>query len=190
MQNNVLIGNAFVRDGEYVDNYGAEAFWANSPSLAVQNPNGTATLFFDGGSYDAVPNQFAVEVQSPLNAVGQRVVTVGLSGDLTTSRLTGAAQVGTGLVYNGNEKPFGSFSAWLSGNCQANATISTSSPRVPNGMAVMVPNGQVGTLKFNVGAAVGLILTPRTATWKGIRALHKTGLTTTTITIPVIRPVC
>ena len=114
----------------------------------------------------------------------------GLSGDLTTSRLTGAGQVGTGLVYNGNEKPFGSFSAWLSGNCQANATISASAPRVPNGMGVMIPNGQVGTLKFNVGAAVGLILTPRTAAWRGIRALHKTGLTTSTITSPVLRPVC
>ena len=190
VQNNSLVGNAFVIDGEYMDNYGAEAFWANSPVVAVPNANGTATLFFDGGSYDAVPSQFAVEIQSPLDAAGQKIVTAGLNGNLSTSQLTGAGQSGTGLIYNGNEKPFGSFSAFLSGNCQAIATISTTTPRVPNGMSTMIPKGQVGTMKFNVGGAVGLLMTPRTANWKGIRTLHKTALTVTTLTIPVIRPVC
>ena len=189
MQYNGLIGNAFVNDGSYVDNYGAEAFWAHSPLVATLN-NDTATLFFDNQSYDAVPNQFAIELQSPVDAAGQRVVTVGLSGDLTTGKLSGAAQVGSGQVINGNEKPFGSFSAWLLGSCQANATILTTSPRVPNGMTVLIPSGQVGTMKLNIGAGVGLLLTPRTATWKGIRTLHKTGLTTTTLTIPMPRPVC
>ncbi len=189
IQYNGLIGNAFVNDGSYVDNYGAEAFWARSPLVATLN-NDTATLFFDNQSYDAVPNQFAIELQSPVDAAGQRVVTVGLQGDLTTSKLTGAAQIGTGQVINGNEKPFGSFSAWLLGSCQANATILTTSPRVPNGMHGMIPSGQVGTMKLNIGAGVGLLLTPRTATWKGIRTLHKTALTTTTLTIPVVIPVC
>ena len=189
VQYNGLLGNAFVNDGSYVDNYGAEAFWANSPLVATLN-NDTATLFFDNQSYDAVPNQFAIELQSPVDAAGQRVVTVGLQGDLTTSKLTGAAQVGTGQVINGNEKPFGSFSAWLLGSCQAQATILTTSPRVPNGMHGMIPSGQVGTMKLNIGAGVGLLLTPRTATWKGIRTSHKTGLTTTTLTIPVVIPVC
>ena len=104
--------------------------------------------------------------------------------------MTGAAQIGTGLVYNGNEKPFGGFSAFLTGTCQARGTISTSSPRVPKGMGVMIPTGQTGTMKLNVGAAVGLLLTPRTATWKGIRTLHKTQTVATTITIPIFAPVC
>ncbi|MBS1808123.1 MAG: proprotein convertase P-domain-containing protein [Acidobacteria bacterium] len=189
VQYNGLIGNAFVNDGNYVDNYGAESFRANSPLVATITDN-AARLFFDGASYDAVPNQFAVEIQSPLDAPSQRVVTTSLSGNVITGQLTGAAQVGTALVYNGNEKPFGSFSAWLNGNCQASATITSTSPRVPNGMAQMIPTGQVGTLKFNVGAAVGLILTPRTAAWRGIRTLHKTALTTTTITIPILTPIC
>lgn len=189
VQYNGLIGNAFVNDGLYVDNYGAEAFWANSPLVATV-ADGTARLFFDGASYDAVPNQFAVELQSPLDAPGQKIVTASLSGNLVSSQLSGAAQVGTALIYNGNEKPFGSFSAWLSGGCQATATVTTTSPRVPNGMAVMIPSGQVGSIKINVGAAVGLLLTPRTGTWRGIRTLHKTALTTTTITIPVLAPVC
>ncbi len=190
IQNNALIGNAFVKDGDYVDNYGAEAFRtsANTPA----NTGGlTATLVFNGNlAYDSVPNQFAVEIQSSLDAAGQKIVTVGLSGDLTTSRLSGAAQVGTGQVFNGNEKPFGSFSAWLQESCQASALISTTSPRVPNGLASMIPAGQVGTLKFNVGAAVGLLLTPRTATWKGIRTLHKTQTVATMLTIPIFVPVC
>ncbi len=188
-RNNALIGNAFVVDGEYVDNYGAESFWAHSQALAVVN-NVTATLFFDGGSYDAVPSQFAIELQSPVDTPGQRLVTVGLQGDLTTSQMSGASQVGTGLIYNGNEKPFGSFSTFLSGKCQAIATISTTTPRVPNGMHGMIPSGQVGSMKLNVGAGVGLLMTPRTTQWRGIRTLHKTALTTTTLTIPVVIPVC
>lgn len=189
MQYNGLIGNAFVNDGNYVDNYGAESFAANSPLVATVT-DGTARLFFDGASYDAVPSQFSIELQSPIDAPGQRVVTASLNGNVVTGQLIGAAQVGTALIYNGNEKPFGSFSAWLNGGCQAFAAMSSNSPRVPNGMNQMIPSGQVGSIKINVGAAVGLLMTPRTAAWRGIRTLHKTALTTTTMTIPVLIPVC
>ncbi len=186
---NGLIGNAFVNDGEYVDNYGAEAFQAHSTLLATVTGD-TATLFFDNQSYDVVPNQFAVEIQSPLDAPNQRVVTVGLQGDLTRSALSGAAQIGTATVLNGNERPLGSFVSWLSGNCQAQATITTSSPRVPGGMNGLIPKGQIGTMQFRIGAGVGLLMTPRTASWPGIRTLHKTGSTATTLTIPLLPPVC
>ena len=191
VKNNALIGNAFVKEGDYVDNYGAESFWAHAAPVAAL-VNDTAVLRFDGTSYDSVPNQFAVEVQSPLDAVGQKLVTVGLQGDLSKSQLTGAGQVGTGLVYNGNEKPFGSYSAWLNGSCQASAVIHTNSPRVPNGMSGIIPAGQIGSLKFNVGGGAGLLLTPRTSPnkWSGIRTLHKTSSTFTTLTIPVLVPVC
>ncbi|MFN7930128.1 MAG: hypothetical protein U0Y68_19830 [Blastocatellia bacterium] len=190
IQNNTLIGNAFVSDGNYVDNYGAETFWAHFAQPATLNANGTATLPFNGAGYDRAPNEFAVEIQSPVDVVGQRIVTSSLNGDLTTGQLNGAAQFGTALVYNGNEKPFGSFSAFLSGNCQAAATITTTQPRVPNGMAVMIPSGQTGWMRVKVGGAVGLILTPRTAAWKGIRALHKTAFADAALTIPVFRPIC
>ena len=149
----------------------------------------TATLYFDQTGYDAVPKQFAVEIQSPLDAAGQQVVTAGLSGNLASSSMSGAAQVGTGLAFNEKEV-FTSFTAWLTGTCQAKGTISTTSPRVPGGLGNLIKTGQAGTLKFNVGAAVGLLLTPRTATWKGIRTLHKTQTVATTITIPIFIPVC
>jgi hypothetical protein len=189
MQYNNLIGNAFVNDGDYVDNYGAEAFVARSPNVAAIQ-GATALLFFDGVGYDALPNQFAAEVQSPLNAAQQRVVTVGMRGDLNASALNGAAQIGTGLVINGNETPMGSFINWLTGNCQAIATVTNQSPRVPLGMNGVIPNGQHGTIQFRIGGGVGLLMTPKTAPFAGIRALHKTGLTTSTLRIPLLPPVC
>ena len=188
VQNNVLIGNAFVKDGAYVDNYGAESFWANSKVLGTMNmTNMTATLFFDGGSYDAMPNQFVAEIQSPLSVAGQRIVTVGMSGDLTQSGLSGAAQVGTGLAFNGEEKA-ASFASFISGRCQASSIITNTTPRVPGALGGLIPKGSVGTLKFGTGGGVGLIMTPNTNKWSGIRGLHKVGLTATTITIPMMVP--
>ena len=185
---NVLVGNAFVTTPQLADNYGAEAFWANTPAVATVSGN-TATLQFDNVGYDAVPSQFAVEIQSPAEATGQQVVTAGLSGNLLTAQMTGAAQVGTGLAFNEKEA-FASFNGWLTGVCQARGTITGNSPRVPNGLGNLLKTGQAGYLKFNIGAGVGVLLTPQTATWKGIRTLHKTQTTTTTLTIPILVPVC
>lgn len=189
VQNNVLIGNAFVQDGAYQGNYGATAFAARSATPATLL-NDVARLNFNGFGYDPVPAQLAVEIQSPLDAVGQRLVTVGLNGDLNASQLTGAGQTGTGIIMNGNEQPLGSFVRFLNGNCQAIAPITATSPRVPGGMNVLIPPGQVGTMQFRVGAAVGLLMTPQTAKWNGIRSLHQTGVTDATITIPVFPPTC
>ncbi len=188
IQNNVLIGNAFVNTPQFADNYGAESFAANSFAVATVEGN-AATLYFDHTGYDAVPKQFAVEIQSPIDAPGQQIVTAGLSGNLVTSQLSGAAQVGIGQAYNEKEV-FASFSSWLTGACQARATISTTSPRVPNGLGILIKAGQAGSLKFNVGGGVGLLLTPRTAPWRGIRTLHKTQTTATTLTIPIFAPIC
>ncbi|HEX4946308.1 MAG TPA: choice-of-anchor Q domain-containing protein [Blastocatellia bacterium] len=188
IQNNVLIGNAFVNTPQVKGNYGAESFRANSFAVATIEGN-AATLYFDQVGYDAVPKQFAVEVQSPADATGQQVVTAGLSGNLVTSQVSGAAQVGVGQAFNEREV-FASFSNWLTGICQARATISTTTPRVPNGLGNLIKTGQSGTLKFNVGGAVGVLLTPEAAPWKGIRTLHKTQTTATTLTIPIFIPTC
>ncbi|HEX4946309.1 MAG TPA: choice-of-anchor Q domain-containing protein, partial [Blastocatellia bacterium] len=189
IQNNVLIGNAFVNTPTVAGNYGAESFWANNTLALATIDGGAATLYFDQVGYDAVPKQFAVEIQSPADAVGQQVVTAGLSGSLVTAQVSGAAQVGVGQAFNEKEV-FASFSAWLTGTCQARGTVSTTTPRVPNGLGTLIKTGQTGTLKFNVGGAVGVLLTPRTANWKGVRTLHKTQTTATTLTIPIFVPVC
>lgn len=189
IQNNALIGNAFLTEGEYVNNYNAEAFWARDAGLATVDI-WTATLNFNGIGYDQIPNQLEAEIQSPLDAPNQKLVTVGLSGDLTGGQISGATQVGPGLVYNGNEVPFASFSLFLNGNCQAFGTVSTTNPRVPFGMARLIPAGQVGTMKIGVGAAVGLLFTSRSGKWNGIRPLHKLAFTNSTLTIPLFPPVC
>lgn len=189
-QHNGLSGNAFVQDGNYVDNYGAEAFWAHSATPAMRNANGTATLLFDGQGYDGVPSQFAVELQSLMDAPEQKIVTVGLRGDLTQGEVSGAGQVGRGVVYNQNPEMAGCFCEFLRGTCQASATINATTPRVTSGIGTLIPKGQVGMMVVNVGAAVGFLMTPRSAQWRGIRPLHKTAWTVATLTIPVVAPVC
>jgi hypothetical protein len=151
--------------------------------------------------YDQIPNQFAVEIQSPVDAPGQRVVHAGLEGSLATGSLSGAGQVGTGLVWRGDEKQ-GSFTRWLSGGCQGEAVIADNTPRVPLTLAVFIPKGQIGVLRYDTGPSVGILITPfqfeaspavgvKTGTWGGIRTLHKTRVAaTTTLTIPVYMPVC
>lgn len=179
---NSLIGNAFVADGDYVGNYGAEA-WRDI-KVAPSQDGITASFAI------AAPTALAVELQSPIDAVGQKLVTVGLSGNVSTGTLTGSFQSGTGVVYNGNEKPFGSFSPILTGKCRSEVVIDTKTPRVPLGLGNLIPTGHVGTMRFNVGAAVGLIMTPKTAKWSGIRSLHKTAEAPAVITIPVFDPGC
>ncbi len=207
VQYNGLIGNAFVNDGNYVGNYGAEAFWLHSTpnntaaNGVVCNTNDwTATLTFNGncgvGGYDYQPNQFVAEIQSPNDSVGQRIIVAGLNGTVGTS-LSGAAQSGVGVAYNDGEKA-GSFSSPFAGTCLRSFIINPTTPRVPGGLGsivgvnnnALIPSGRTGTLKWNTTGSVGLILTPRQGTnkWSGIRTLHKTSvLPTASLVIPIFQ---
>ena len=206
---NGLIGNAFVSDGTYVGNYGAEAFWAyglNSEMATCDTVNMIATLNFNvlncvGTGLDALPSQFVAEIQSPNDSVGQKLVTVGLTGDLANGVVsTGAAQVGIGLAYNDLEKQ-GSFSSspWT-GACQKSFIIDLRTPRVPGGLGklvgvnnqALIPSGRTGTLKWSVAGAVGLIMTPPTGAnkWEGIRTLHKTNAAIGALIIPATPASC
>ena len=180
---NSLIGNAFVNNGTELGNYGAEAFRDFVTTVAMDLQSATI-------AYDA-PNQFAVEIQSPNDAVGQKIVTVGLQGSIVDMTLKGAGQLGIGQLYNGNEKPFGSFSKFIADGCRADATITTTAPRVPLGLGVLIPSGQVGTLKWNsVAGSVGILITPTNNKWSGIRTLHKTREVATTTILPIFNPGC
>ena len=130
-----------------------------------------------------------MEIQSPNDAAGQQIVHVSLDGNIATAALTSVAQLGTGLLWRGDEKQ-GSFVRFISGNCQSINTINGTTPRVPTGLGVFLPKGSIGTLTYatNVGS-VGLLLTPKTNTWSGIRTLHKTRTVNSTLTIPVFMPV-
>jgi hypothetical protein len=52
----------------------------------------------------------------------------------------------------------------------------------------LIPSGRTGTLKWNSGGSVGLILTPKQGTnkWTGIRTLHKTAVSAGALVIPVV----
>jgi hypothetical protein len=204
-QNNVLIGNAFVNDRTeipgslYEGNYGAEAFWKKNTTVR-NNGDGTAAIRLDDADYDGAPSQFTVEIQHPSDVLNQYIVIAALAGDIANSTLSGCGQVGTGQAYNQDEK-FGSFQGFIGNACLCRAIITGTSPRVPGGLAGLIGlagQGRSGTLKFNVTAGVGLLLTPRLAggtsnPWSGIRTLHKTAVNTTTaasIIIPTFVPVC
>jgi hypothetical protein len=195
IQYNGLIGNAFVNDGAYVGNYGAEAFWANSATPADCDLNKwEATLYFDGAAgYDKLPNQHVAEIQSPNDSVGQRIVVAGLKGSVITG-ISGSSQNGIGVAYNDGEKP-GSYSSPFSGSCLKSFVIDTKTPRVPGGLGsqaginnnALIPSGRTGTLKWNTTGSVGLIMTPKTGAnkWSGIRTLHKTGVVSESLVIPI-----
>ncbi len=195
VQNNVLIGNAFVNTPEFYGNYGAESFAANSTNLYADYGN-TARLFFDGVGYDAVPKEFTVEIQSPAPLAAplvtpvQKLVTAGLIGDLSAGTLTGAGQVSMGQVINDAEDTRSASNILPGTACQVMATITATTPRVSGGIANLIPAGRSGTLKFKVGGAVGLLMTSRTSKWGGIRTLHKTATVATSLTIPIFTPDC
>jgi hypothetical protein len=184
---NGLIGNEFVNNATYCDTFGAESFWANE-NTPINETNWTATLKF-GSTYDAVPSQLTAEIQSPIDSIGQRIYTVGLVGDVNGGSLTGAGMVGTGYVFDQNEKPY-SFSSFLSGTCQASEILDSTRPRVVRTLPKAIPTGMTGTIRMNIGGGVGLLMTPKTNKWKGIRTLHKTGGKSANLIVPVFTPGC
>lgn len=213
-QNNVLVGNAFVQDGNYVGNYGAESFWAHTYGVArIDLEKMEASLYFyttdcdNVCGYDALPTQFIAEVQSPNDSIGQKIVMSGLAGNLTNGNglRNAATQEGIGVAYNNDERA-GSYGSPFTGGCQKSFVIDSRIPRVPGGFgnqpglnAPLVPSGKTGTLKWNVGGgsgenyssgAVGIIMTPKGNgnKWSGIRTLHKTAVKQASLVIPILTP--
>ena len=196
---NGLVGNAFVNAGDLVGNYGAESFAANGNFFGAQlglNPDGTVTLPLNGLGFDRAADQFAVEIQSPNDATGQTIVQVSLSGNISTSAMNSVAQNGTGLVWRGDEK-LASYVKFIGGGCQSINVISATNPRVPTGLGTtatqvgFLPKGSNGTLVYNTSApSVGLIMTPKSNAWSGIRTLHKTRTADSNLIIPVFMPAC
>lgn len=186
---NSLIGDAFVADGKYVGNYGAEAFQAyGNPGI---NNDGVINFGNLTNGYDYAPTRFAFSIQSPVDAPGQRIVTASIGGDINAGILFGASQFGIGAIYNGNERPFGSFAGFHVGSCQATSVIGLTAPRVPFGMSILIPSGHIGTMQIPTGPAVGLFMTPiGNNKWSGIRSLHKNRINTATLAIPMYIPVC
>ena len=191
---NGLIGNGFVRDGVYVGNYGAESFASpapiGTPIGTVSAAGDTAAINFNGTTLDMVPTAFAVDIQSPLDAVNQRVVLASVVGDAFSGSLNGGTtQIGTGLVYNGHEA-LRSFSSIFGGRCLSSNIIDATTPKVSGTLGSLIPKGEVGTIRFNVTGAVGLLMTSNANFFSGIRTLHKTQTGPGTLTVPIFMPDC
>ena len=190
---NGLIGNGFVNDGEYVGNYGAESF-ASTQTLgsiigAVDTPGQSWTIPFDGVALEMAPMTFVVDIQSPADTTNQKLVLAGLRGDAYAGKLSGVSQVGTGLAYNGHEA-LRSFSPFITGQCLVEKIIDGTTPKVVGTLAGLIPKGEVGTLRFSVTAAVGLLMTSNKNTFGGIRTLHKAQVVKSMIIIPLLTPDC
>lgn len=194
IQNGGLTGNAFVKapagyfgpgSGETRGNYGALAFNAYAPACPS---GGELALNFNGVALDAMPTTFAATVQNPNVAPGQTIVMAGLNGNLNTGTLTGAAQLGTGGVYNANEA-FRSFTNFILGACHSVTTITNSNPRIigvsGSGLSGLIYPGSAGVLLFNTAGGAGIIITPRNnAGWSGIRGLTYTRTSSVTLRVP------
>jgi hypothetical protein len=189
-----LTGSAFVKApagylaptaGEIRGNYGAMAFNAYMNMAAV---GGELTLNFNGAILDQMPSSFAAAIQSPNAAPNQTIVMAGMNGNLNTSTVTGASQIGTGGAYNANEV-FRSFVSLIRGGCQSLTALTNSNPRIVgvsgSGLSGLIPAGTVGTLRFSTEGGVGLLITPRNnAGWSGIRNLTYTRTSSVTLIVP------
>jgi hypothetical protein len=191
-QQNVLIGHAFVKTppgyiapgaGQVRGDYGAEAIRALMPSPVNCM---TGVISFDGMAYEALPNSFVTQIQSPVTVAGQTIVLASMQST-NVGIMDPIGQFGTGYVFDANEKP-GSFSGFLRAGCHSITPITTTAPRVPFGMSKMIKPGTVGLIKFTTRVGgVGLLFTPDSLTgWMGIRTLHKYATTTsTTMVVPI-----
>ncbi len=190
---NGLIGNAFVNDGEYVGNYGAASFASQlspgAPIGLVATPGLAWMIPFDGISLEMAPMTFAVDIQSPVDTVNQKLVLAGLSGDVYAGNLSGTEQAGVGLAYNGHEA-VRSFAPFLPDACFTEKVIDETTPKVSGQFKNLIPKGEVGTLRFSVGAAVGLLMTSNKNTFNGIRTLHKVQVVKSSLIIPLVIPDC
>jgi hypothetical protein len=193
-QNNCFIGSAFVRDdfGGIVDSYGAEAFWKNTPGSLAPGAGGNATIVL-GGDYDAAPVQFSVQVQDPATA-DELMVLASLSGDLGAS-LTAVQQVGVGALYRADEAP-ASFQPIPTRGCFNVAFIDGTIIRIVPGSLNSFLKDSYGYLKINTTPAVGLLMSRQGAAnqaqnrFSGIRTLHKTQVSSATLTAPCFPPFC
>ena len=182
---NFLIGNAFVKDGDFVGNYGAEAFWKYGAG-AVDN-----TLEFNGAEYDYAPTGFLAEIQSPADAT-QRIVHASIDGDVNAPG--SLASVGASRVYNQNEK-LASFNFGLSG-CLAIFNVTRDTIRTSPRLDLHIPSGQGGTLYYDLNrGSVGLIMTANRhnqvpTQWSGIRTIHKRVVSSRMLTMPIFIPTC
>jgi len=197
---NFLIGDEFVKLATgHAANLGAEAFTAIVSTLPTCNANAvTATLNFDGVSYNPAPRVLAVDsLLSPADGNSTLLIVNRLGGDLMAS---GASSIGTifGLLFNDVEVGL-SFALPASG-CQRKAILSDNFPRTTPPLSKVITQGRTGWMKLWAATDVGLLgavinFNPSAGSnpsaFNQGHNLHKLTLTTAaSLTIPVFAPHC
>lgn len=195
---NYLIGDEYVKFASgHAANLAAEAFSVLNEGLPpCDNNSATATLNFDGASYNRVPATLSLSnVGSRADGNDTLLVVNRIGGNLGT----GAAPLGTlfGILYDDAENAL-SFN--VAGGCQLRSSLSNNFPRTTPRFETYIPAGRSGWLKlFNQTAAIGM--TGVAINFNGNAAnsagafnqghnLHALTLTTSNFVIPVFPTSC
>jgi len=195
---NYLIGDEYVKlSGGHAANLPAEAISAIAGAPpACDKSSTTATLKFDGVSYQMLPRMLAVD-NLPSRAGGNDTLLVlnRISGNLSGSVDTLGSI--SGILYNDTET---GYSFGFSGGCQLRSTLNNNFPRTTPRYDQVIPAGRSGWMKLWTSADTAILgaminFNPNTATSSGAfnqgHNLHKLRLTAAaSLTIPVIPPNC
>jgi hypothetical protein len=144
---NELIGDEYVKfQSGHQANLGAEAIAASMIFPAGPDPNvTTATLQFDGVSYNRLPRILAADsIPSTADGNSTMLILDRVGGNFATT----GATIGnlTGQIFDDAEQGF-SFTANL-GVCQYRTILSNTFPRTPSTFANVIPAGRTGWMKF------------------------------------------
>ncbi len=195
---NFLIGDEFVKfSSGHAANLGAEAFaaLANTRTPACAAGSATATLNFDGVSYNEAPRVVAVD-NFPSTADGNNTLLIlnRVGGDLRS----GASNLGAlfGVLFDEAEQPL---SFTLSSNtCQLRGSLNNSFLRTTQRLETVVSAGRTGWLRLwgvndigLLGAVINLNANAGVNNFSQGHNLHKLTFTTSaSLTIPIIPPAC
>ena len=151
----------------------------------------TASLFFDGASYERLPRTLAVSnIQSLAQNNNALLIVNRVGGNLQSSM--GVLGTMAGFVYDDLERA-ASFTI-SGGSCQLLRSISNSLPRTSPRLDQLVPAGRSGWMKFYVAseeqAILGAVINqgqPSSTSFNGGHNLHALTLQgSATITLPVL----
>ncbi|MBK7597007.1 MAG: hypothetical protein IPJ07_00225 [Acidobacteria bacterium] len=195
---NYLIGDEYIKlNSGHAANLGAEAISALAGGLPLCDLNSTtATLKFDGVSYNGVPRVLAVD-NIPAKGDGNETLLIlnRFGGDLSA----GGSSLGTifGLLYDDVEQGY-SFN--ITGGCQLRNILSNSFPRTAPRFESAIPAGRTGWMKLYslsdngmFGAIINLNKNSnvQSGAFNQGHNLHKLTLTqAATLIIPVFPPKC
>lgn len=194
---NCLIGDAYIKlSSGHQANLAAEAFSALMIFPAGSDPHAvTATLRFDGMSYNLAPRVLALDnLASRAEGNDTLLIINRFGGNLAT----GAATIGAifGIIYDDAENAL-SFN-FAPGVCQFRSSLSTTFPRTTPRLENFIPAGRTGWLKFYaaedtalLGAALNHNPNQTPGAFSQGHNLHKLRLTNTaTYVVPIIPSNC